>query len=398
MTSSSVSLGIRLIILLAALNALVAAAIDMYLPAFPAIGVSLAIDAGQVQQTLTVFLIGLAVGQGFYGPLLDHYGRRRPLLIGVLLFTLGSALAALAQSVELLLVARFIQALGAAAGLVTPRAIIADTCDVDTAARAFSMLMQVMMLAPITAPIIGSAVLLVGPWQMIFWVLVAAGSLAGLASLRMLPETLPPEKRLPISVHSIVRNYLKLLGHPRFLLYTLASGFMVAGLFTYVSSSPFVFIEQFGLTPGQYSLIFGASASGMILTGQINLRLLRFYTPLQVLYLGLTGFVGAALLLGLLVLTGTAQAWSYALLLGLCLSMLGMTSGNQTAITMSYARQFAGIASSLMGMLQFLLAGLLSFLVNLMPTQLATLPVALAGFGTMAIVLCIVARRMPEPD
>lgn len=398
MTSSSVSLGIRLIILLAALNALVAAAIDMYLPAFPAIGVSLAIDAGQVQQTLTVFLIGLAVGQGFYGPLLDHYGRRRPLLIGVLLFTLGSALAALAQSVELLLVARFIQALGAAAGSVTPRAIIADTCDVDTAARAFSMLMQVMMLAPITAPIIGSAVLLVGPWQLIFWVLVAAGSLAGLASLRMLPETLPPEKRLPISVHSIVRNYLKLLGHPRFLLYTLASGFMVAGLFTYVSSSPFVFIEQFGLTPGQYSLIFGASASGMILTGQINLRLLRFYTPLQVLYLGLTGFVGAALLLGLLVLTGTAQAWSYALLLGLCLSMLGMTSGNQTAITMSYARQFAGIASSLMGMLQFLLAGLLSFLVNLMPTQLATLPVALAGFGTMAIVLCIVARRMPEPD
>lgn len=398
MTSSSVSLGIRLIILLAALNALVAAAIDMYLPAFPAIGVSLAIDAGQVQQTLTVFLIGLAVGQGFYGPLLDHYGRRRPLLIGVLLFTLGSALAALAQSVELLLVARFIQALGAAAGSVTPRAIIADTCDVDTAARAFSMLMQVMMLAPITAPIIGSAVLLVGPWQLIFWVLVAAGSLAGLATLRMLPETLPPEKRLPISVHSIVRNYLKLLGHPRFLLYTLASGFMVAGLFTYISSSPFVFIEQFGLTPGQYSLIFGASASGMILTGQINLRLLRFYTPLQVLYLGLTGFVGAALLLGLLVLTGTAQAWSYALLLGLCLSMLGMTSGNQTAITMSYARQFAGIASSLMGMLQFLLAGLLSFLVNLMPTQLATLPVALAGFGTMAIVLCIVARRMPEPD
>ncbi|NLD14960.1 MAG: multidrug effflux MFS transporter [Gammaproteobacteria bacterium] len=398
MTSSSVSPGIRLIILLASLNALVAAAIDMYLPAFPAIGISLGIEAGQVQQTLTVFLIGLAVGQGFYGPLLDRYGRRRPLLIGVLLFTLGSALAALAQSFELLLVARFIQALGAAAGSVTPRAIIADTCDVGTAARAFSMLMQVMMLAPITAPIIGGAMLLIGPWQLIFWALVAAGTLAGLASLRMLPETLPPEKRLPISVHSIVRNYLKLLGHPRFLLYTLASGFMVAGLFTYISNSPFVFIEHFGLTPGQYSLIFGASASGMILTGQINLRLLRFYKPLQVLYLGLSGFVGTALLLGLLVLTGTAQAWSYALLLGLCLSMLGMISGNQTAITMSYARQFAGIASSLMGMLQFLLAGLLSFLVNLMPTSLATLPTALAGFGAVAVALCVLARQMPTRD
>lgn len=398
MTSPKSNIGIKLIILLASLNALVAAAIDMYLPAFPAIGTDLQISAGQVQQTLTVFLVGLAVGQGMYGPLLDRYGRRNPLLIGVLLFTAGSALAALAHSFELLLVARFIQALGAAAGSVTPRAIVADTCDVNTAARVFSMLMQVMMIAPITAPFIGGIALLFGPWQLIFWALAATGVITGLFSLRMLPETLPREKHVPISIRSILRNYCKLLNYPRFVLFTLASSFTVGALFVYISNSPFVFIQQYGLSPNQYSLIFALSASAMILTGQINLRLLRLYTPLQVLYIGLFGFVAAAAVLGALLLLELADVWSYAVALGICLSMLGMITGNLTAVTMGYARQFAGIASSLMGMLQFLLAGLLGFLVNLTPTTLLTLPTALLGFGMISISLCYLAARAPIRD
>lgn len=395
MTSTVTNLSIRLIILLASLNALVAAAIDMYLPAFPAIGSDLAISAGQVQQTLTVFLIGMALGQAVYGPLLDRYGRRRPLLAGILLFVLGSVLAALAHSFELLLLARFIQALGAAAGSVTPRAVIADTCDVDSAARAFSMLMQIMMIAPISAPIIGSASLLVGPWQLIFWILAGAGALAGLTSLRMLPETLAPERRLPVSVRNIARNYFLLLSYPRFLLFTLASGFTVGALFTYISNSPFVFIQHYGLTPGHYSLIFAASAGAMILTGQINLRLLRLYKPLEVLYMGLAGFVSAAAMLGALVLLQAVSVWSYAVLLGLCLSMLGMITGNLTAVTMGYARQYAGIASSLMGLLQFFLAGLLGFVINLMTTSLLTMPAALLGFGLVSFVLCYLANRTP---
>lgn len=395
MTSTVTNLSIRLIILLASLNALVAAAIDMYLPAFPAIGSDLAISAGQVQQTLTVFLIGMALGQAVYGPLLDRYGRRRPLLAGILLFVLGSVLAALAHSFELLLLARFIQALGAAAGSVTPRAVIADTCDVDSAARAFSMLMQIMMIAPISAPIIGSASLLVGPWQLIFWILAGAGALAGLTSLRMLPETLAPERRLPVSVRNIARNYFLLLSYPRFLLFTLASGFTVGALFTYISNSPFVFIQHYGLTPGHYSLIFAASAGAMILTGQINLRLLRLYKPLEVLYMGLAGFVSAAAMLGALVLLQAVSVWSYAVLLGLCLSMLGMITGNLTAVTMGYARQYAGIASSLMGMLQFFLAGLLGFVINLMTTSLLTMPTALLGFGLVSFGLCYLANRTP---
>lgn len=392
------TISLKLIVLLASLNALVAAAIDMYLPAFPVIGIDLNISAGQVQQTITIFLLGLAVGQGLYGPLLDRYGRRTPMLVGISLFTLGSLLAALAHSFEMLLVARFIQALGAAAGSVTPRAIIADTCDVPDAARAFSMLMQVMMIAPITAPIIGSAVLFLGPWQLIFWVLVAAGVLAGLFSLKLLPETLAPEKRIPISARNISSNYFKLLSHPRYLLYTLASGFLVGGLFTYISNSPFVFIEHFGLSPAHYSLIFGASACGMIISSQINLRLLRRRKPLYVLFLGLIGFISLASLLTVLVLFNAAQAWSYAVLLGLCLSMLGMITGNLTAVTMGYARDFAGIASSLMGVMQFLLAGVLGSIINLAPTTLYTLPLSLLGFSSTALVLCYVATHASIPS
>lgn len=393
--TAGISLG--LIILLAALNALVAAAIDMYLPAFPAVAEALRIDANQVQQTLTVFLLGMALGQGFYGPLLDRFGRRKPLLIGIGLFCLGSLLAALTTSYELLLFGRFIQALGAAAGSVTPRAIIADTCDVTSAARAFSMLMQVMMLAPISAPIIGSAVLLFGSWQLIFWVLLFAGASAFVFSYRWLPETLPPQQRKTLSAPVLLKNYWQLLSHPRFLIYTLASGFTVGGLFTYISNSPFVFIEHFGITPTQYSFIFGASAAGMIVTGQINLRLLRKKRPLFVLFVGLFTLLACTAILTVLSLSGMASLWSYAVLLGLSMSTLGMISGNLTAITMGYVRELAGTASSVMGMLQFLMAGVLGFLVNLTPISISRLPLALLGFACMATCLCYIATHAPIP-
>lgn len=391
-------ISLKLIILLASLNALVAGAIDMYLPAFPAVAAGLGISAAQVQQTLIAFLLGLAAGQGVYGPLLDRYGRRTPLLLGILLFVAGSILAATAQSFEMLLFARFLQAMGAAAGAITPRAIIADTCDTRTSAKAFSILMQITMIAPISAPIIGSLLLKAGPWSLVFWFLAGCGALAGLFGLWLLPETLPVSQRLPISARSIVRNYFKLLSNPQFLLFTLASGCTVGGLFTYISHSPFIFIQHFGISPGHYSLIFAASAAAMIITGQINLRLLRRRQPVQVLYLGLYCFVAAAALLILLSLLQLESVLSYAIILGLCLSMLGMISGNLTALCMSHAGAFTGIASSLMGMMQFFLAGLLGFLASLAPSGLLSLPVFLLGLGCLAIVLCRFAAKKRQPD
>ncbi len=390
-------LSLQLIILLASLSALVAAAIDMYLPAFPTVATSLDITAGQVQQTLTVFLIGLGIGQGLYGPLLDRFGRKPPLLIGIGLFILGSLFAALTTSFEGLLVARFLQALGAAAGSVASRAVVTDTCDPQSSARIYSMLMQVMMIAPITAPMLGGLILLYGEWHLIFWVLALLGIICGVFTVRLLPETLPMERRVPLSMHSVIRNYAMQLSNPSFLFYTLATSCTLGCLFIYINNSPFVFIEMFALSPNQFSYIFAANAFVMIGISQINLRLLKLYSVTRVLFIGLGGFIGIGIVLLSLVQFEWQALWSYSLLLGLGMAMLGLITGNLTALTMAHTQQHAGIASALMGLIQFLLAATIGFLASIAAApSLYTLPVALMLLGLIAFGLCLIGRHFAQ--
>jgi len=384
-------------VLLASLSALVAAAIDMYLPAFPTVATSLDITPGQVQQTLTIFLIGLGIGQGLYGPLLDRFGRKPPLLIGIGLFILGSLFAALTTSFEGLLVARFLQALGAAAGSVASRAVVTDTCDPQSSARIYSMLMQVMMIAPITAPMLGSLILLYGEWHLIFWVLALFGIISGAFTIRLLPETLPVERRVPLSVRSMVRNYAIQLSNPSFVLYTLATSCTLGSLFIYINNSPFIFIEIFELTPNQFSYMFAANAIGMIIISQINLRLLKFYSAMRILLIGLGGFILLGFVLLSLVQLDWVALWSYSLLLGLGLSMSGLITGNLTAVTMAHTQQHAGIASSLMGLIQFLLAAVIGFLASIAAApSLYTLPIALLVLGFVAMGLCLIGKRFAQ--
>lgn len=392
----------QLIILLASLSALVAAAIDMYLPAFPVVASSLDITEGQVQQTLTVFLIGLGIGQGLYGPFLDRFGRRPPLLIGIALFTIGSLAAALTTSFEGLLFARFLQAIGAAAGSVASRAVVTDTCDPQSSARIYSMLMQVMMIAPITAPMLGGLILLYGEWHLIFWALALFGVISGFFTIRLLPETLPVERRVPLSMRSIVRNYAIQISNPSFLFYTLATSCTLGCLFIYINNSPFIFINMFNLTPTQFSYIFAANAMLMIAISQINLRLLKFYSIARILFIGLGGFIVIGLALLALVQLGWETLWSYNILLGLGMAMLGLITGNLTAMTMAHTQQHAGIASALMGLIQFLLAATIGFIASILAApSLYTLPVALLVLGLVAMGLCLIGRRFarqPTPD
>lgn len=376
-----------------------ATAIDMYLPAFPTVASSLNINSAQVQQTLTVFVIGLGIGQGLYGPLLDRFGRRPPLLIGIALFIAGSLAAALTSSFEGLLVARFLQALGAAAGAVASRAVVTDTCDPQSSARIYSLLMQVMMIAPITAPMLGGLILRYGEWHLIFWVLALFGIICGIFTLRLLPETLPLERRVPLSVRSIVRHYVIQLSNPSFSFYTLATSCTLGCLFIYLNNSPFIFIEIFQLSPSQYSYVFAASAVGMIIISQINLRLLKFYPAGHVLFIGLAGFISVGLsLIGLLLLDWEAL-WNYSLLLGLGMAMLGLITGNLTAVTMAHTQQHAGIASALMGLIQFLLAATLGYLASLIAApSLYTLPVTLLSLGLVATALCLIGNYFARQD
>ncbi len=383
----------QLIILLASLSALVAAAIDMYLPAFPIMATSLDITPGQVQQTLSVFLIGLGIGQGLYGPFLDRFGRKPPLLFGISLFTIGSLAAALTTSFEGLLIARFLQAVGAAAGSVASRAVVTDTCDPQSSARIYSMLMQVMMIAPITAPMLGSLILLYGEWHLIFWVLAFFGITSGFFTIRLLPETLPVERRVPLSMRNIVRNYAIQLSNPSFLFYTLATSCTLGCLFIYINNSPFIFIEMFNLSPNQFSYIFAANAVLMIGISQINLRLLKFYSATQILFIGLAGFIVIGLVLLVLVNFNWQALWSYSILLGFGMAMLGLITGNLTAVTMAHTQQYAGIASALLGLIQFLLAAGIGFVASIIAApSLYTLPIALLVLGLLAMGLCSIGK------
>ncbi len=389
------SLGFALILLLALLTALDAMAIDMYLPAMPTIADVFGASPARVQQTLSVFLAGLAVGQAFYGPLLDRYGRRLPLLAGLVMFVLGSVLAAQAASVDALLAARFLQALGAAGGLVTPRAIVADRCDVAESSRIFSLLMQFMMIAPILAPLLGGYLLGHGGWRFIFWTLAGLGLLGLAWCLAALPDTLPPDRRVPLRPGTIARGYGRQMASPVFMAYTLAGGCILGSLFLYISSSAFVFTEHFRLTPAQFSYLFAANSVALVLGGHVgNVLLRRGVHPRHTLYIGIALHGLAGLGLYLIVQAGGASLEVYIALLAFAVGALGLIFGNLTALTMASAGRQVGVASALMGSLHYLLSAVIGYLASLAAAGPAALPAAIAVCAALAGGLCLVASRL----
>src|SRR5687767_8142287 len=248
--------------ILGALTAMGPLAIDMYLPALPAIADDLNTSAASVQVSLAVYFIGIAVGQAFYGPLSDRWGRKPVLYFGLAVFVASSVGCALAADVRALLAFRFVQALGGCAPLVIPRAVVRDYFDQRGSVRMLSVLMLVMGLAPILAPLIGGQLLVNFGWRSIFWVLAAYGATwLGIVAVS-LPESLPEERRLRQPVRLVLANYLGLLRDRSYLGYVLSGAMMFSGLLAYIAGSPFVFIELFHVSPERFGLFFGANAIG----------------------------------------------------------------------------------------------------------------------------------------
>ncbi|WP_462380979.1 multidrug effflux MFS transporter [Pseudomonas sp. Marseille-QA0892] len=395
------SIGLGLVILLALLTALDAMAIDMYLPGMPAIAKDLGVSDGRIQQTLAIFLAGLAVGQGLYGPILDRFGRRQPLVVGLIIFVAGSCLAATATSVEWLMVARFLQAIGAAAGLVAPRAIVADRCNLTESARVYSLLMQVMMIAPIVAPLLGGWVLAHASWRFIFWALAVLGGLGLLWSLVSLPDTLPRAQRVPLSIRNILVGYGRQVRRPVFMSYALAGGFILGSLFTYISASAFVFIQHFDLTATQFSYLFAVNSVALVIGGMLSNRALaRGASPQAITQTGIAIHALAGLVLFLLIQADSAGLAAYCLLLGLAIGALGLVFGNITALTMGDAGKQTGTASALMGLLQYLMSAVIGYLVSFAPQGPGLLPLTLTLCGVLAAVMTALGTRWAErkPD
>ena len=384
----------RTILILGALSAFGPLAIDFYLPGFPAMAQAFATDEKHIQLTLAVYFLGLSIGQLVYGPIADRFGRRLPLLVGVGLFTAASFACAFAPSLEWLIGARFVQALGGCAGMVLSRAIVSDKCDAVGSAKVFSQLMLVMGLAPILAPMLGGLLVNLYGWQAIFIVLTGFSALAALAVALGLPESLPANvPRQPLS--GALRQYGRLLTDREFLGHALTGGIAMAGMFAYIAGSPFVFIKLYGVPAEHYGWLFGSNAAGFILVAQINARLLAKRGPAFLLSRMVWVYLAAGLTLLAISSLHTEQLWPLLIPLFICIASLGCIIPNASACAMSGQGARAGSASAMLGCLQFSVAAAAAWLVGLLHDGSA-MPMAMviSLCGVLAVAIAVATRRL----
>ncbi|PYG76701.1 MULTISPECIES: multidrug effflux MFS transporter [unclassified Pseudomonas] len=387
-------MNLRMVLILGALSAFGPLAIDFYLPAFPAMAQAFATDEKHVQATLAAYFLGLSIGQLAYGPVADRFGRRKPLMFGVTLFTLASLACAYAPNLDTLVVARFVQALGGCAGMVLSRAIVSDKCDPVASAKVFSQLMLVMGLAPILAPMLGGVLVNLAGWQSIFLALSLFSAGCLLAVSLGLPESLPAHiPRQPLS--GALRQYLRLLGDRVFLGHALTGGIAIAGMFAYIAGSPFVFIKLYGVPAEQYGWLFGTNAAGFILVAQVNARLLAKRGPAFLLARAVWLYLIAGLVLLGVAALRPAQLWPLLVPLFICIASLGCIIPNASACAMSGQGARAGSASALMGCVQFSVAAGAAALVGLLHDGSAVPMALVISFcGALAVSVALLTRRL----
>ncbi|MGO0631790.1 multidrug effflux MFS transporter [Pseudomonas sp. SAR267] len=387
-------MNLRMVLILGALSAFGPLAIDFYLPAFPAMAQAFATDEKHVQATLAAYFLGLSIGQLAYGPVADRFGRRKPLLFGVALFTLASLACAYAPNLDTLIVARFVQALGGCAGMVLSRAIVSDKCDPVASAKVFSQLMLVMGLAPILAPMLGGVLVNLAGWQSIFLALSLFSAASLLAVSLGLPESLPASMpRQPLS--GALRQYLRLLTDRVFIGHALTGGIAIAGMFAYIAGSPFVFIKLYGVPAEHYGWLFGTNAAGFILVAQVNARLLAKRGPAFLLVRAVWLYLAAGLVLLGVAALRPAQLWPLLVPLFVCIASLGCIIPNASACAMSGQGARAGSASALMGCLQFSVAAAAASLVGVLHDGSAvpmTLVISLCG--ALVVSVALLTRRL----
>jgi DHA1 family bicyclomycin/chloramphenicol resistance-like MFS transporter len=379
---------VLLTIVLGALTAFGALSIDMYLPSFPTIQGDLATSATAVQLTLAAFMAGLGLGQLAYGPLSDRLGRRRPLIAGIVLYILASAACAFAPSIEWLIALRFLQAMGGACGPVIARAVVRDLYQGREVARVLSLLMLVMGAAPILAPMLGGWVLALAGWRAIFAVLAVIGVVALVFSVKVIPRTTPHAGHSGRS-STLGTNIRAVLRDRRFVVATLAGGFSQSGMFAYISGSPFVFMEIHHVPPDRFAWLFGLNAFGLIAASQINRRLLSRFSPARIAFAAaLVMVLAGAVLVGMAV-TGAGSVLTLAPTLFLFIASLGFVGPNMTAVALEEHGARAGVASALLGGVQFATSAAASSLVGLLNDGSMR---SMAGvMGACALTTCVLA-------
>ncbi|MFE3657333.1 Bcr/CflA family multidrug efflux MFS transporter [Streptomyces sp. NPDC059165] len=360
--------GFLVTLVLGGLTALPPLSMDMYLPALPEVTGALHAPAATIQLTLTACLAGMALGQLVVGPMSDKWGRRRPLLTGMVVYVAATAVCALAPGAQMLIAFRLLQGLAGAAGIVIARAVVRDLYDGVEMARFFSTLMLISGMAPIVAPLIGGQILRVTDWRGVFYVLAVIGLLLTVVVARWLHETLPPERRHGGGVGQALRTMRSLLADRVFTGYVLAGGLAFATLFAYISASPFVIQEIYGASPQTFSLLFGLNSVGLVVVGQINGKLLVGRVSLdKALGVGLSLIALAALALLLMTSGAFGEVGLVPVAAGLfvLMSAMGLALPNTNAQALNRTPHAAGSASALLGTTSFLVGAVASPLVGI---------------------------------
>ncbi|MFD6895610.1 multidrug effflux MFS transporter [Rhodococcus sp. NPDC060086] len=375
----------KVVATLALLAAVAPLAIDMYLPAFPAMAIEFDTSASAVQLTLTTFLIGLAAGQLVFGPLSDRYGRRPLLLIGTLVCAVFSAACALAPSIELLAAARFVQGFAGAAGIVLGRAVISDRARGGAAAKLFGLLVVINAVAPVIAPLLGGMVVTGFGWRAVFWVLTLLSALMFVCVLTVLPETHPQERRTAGGSAAMLREARIVLRNRRYVGFTLAYAFAFGVMFAYISASPFVVQNVHGLSTAWYTVVFTANALGLVVFSVANGAVVARLGDRATLRIGLTLLAAFSAVMLINSLVGPTL-WVTLIALWATMGSLGLVIANATTLALGQARQAAGTGSAILGALQFLLAAAISPLVGIGGEHTAT-PMAFAMIVSAVIAL-----------
>ncbi|MFQ6585116.1 Bcr/CflA family multidrug efflux MFS transporter [Priestia megaterium] len=355
---------IQLAILLGSLGLLGPFTIDTYLPSFPTIVKDFHTTATLVQISLTACLLGLGAGQLFIGPLSDVKGRRKPLLLFLCLYLLASLTCSFSPNIYFLIVARFVQGFSAAGGLVVSRAIVRDLFSGKELTKFFTLIVLVGNLGPIVAPIAGGAILSFTKWNGVFIVLACIGAILIFMVSLKLPETLPPEKRVPSNLPQLMSNFGSLFKEREFMGYAFTQGFTTAGIFAYVSGIPFVYQNIYHVSPQQFSLLFGVNGLGLIIGSQLVGRLADYISERTFLKIGLGISIaaGAILLIALLL---KAPLIAVAIPIFFFVSSISIIGTTSFALAIESQGHIAGSASALLGLLPFVLGSLSAPLVGI---------------------------------
>ena len=384
---------LAIVIILGLLAMLMPLSIDMYLPALPVIAEQFGVPAGSAQMTLSTYILGFAFGQLLYGPMADSLGRKPVILGGTLVFAAAAVACALSQTIDMLIGMRFFHGLAAAAASVVINALMRDIYPKEEFSRMMSFVMLVTTIAPLVAPMAGGAVLVWFSWHAIFWILAGAALLVSLMILFLIDETLPAERRQTFRFRTTLSNFASLFRHKRVLSYMLASGFSFAGMFSFLSAGPFVYIELNHVSPQHFGYYFALNIAFLFIMTIINSRFVRRVGALNMFRIGLWLQFAMALWMVVCALLDVGF-WSLVVGVAAFVGCVSMVSSNAMAVILDEFPHMAGTASSLAGTFRFGIGAIIGALLSLATfTSAWPMLLSIALCATCSILFCLYACR-----